>query len=407
MSQMLRSSGEQRNTAPRRKRAESKSSTAGAAVAAAGREKVPLAQVPARPEEGAAAEQSVFEVADFPAEAASPAAALSSLKSATQKEQVAVAMPYEAVKQVYQILVEAAAQVFDAAAKEMVPDSAAIIGAVRQARKQLEEGDELLAAVVRQRRDFRSWPERAANVAILSMRLGMGLEADERRCLALGLCGLMHDIGMLTVPPEVLDSPKFTPAQLELLHQHPIKSQQMVQNFGESFAWIGKIVAQVHERRNGKGYPHGLKGEKIHEVARILGAADTYEAMAHPRPDRKAQAMYNAVKEIIDQRNAQFDRRIIRALIHIVSIFPLGSLVKLNNGEIGRVIAVSRTHPTRPTVEIMIDSRGQHLPDPRAFDLENEPMIYIVDPAIDSSFRLGICLCVEAYQEDAQAEQSF
>ena len=105
--------------------------------------------------------------------------------------------------------------------------------------------------------------------------------------------------------------------------------------------------------------------------------------MAHPRPDRKVQAMYNAVKEIIDQRNAQFDRRIIRALIHIVSIFPLGSLVRLNSGKIGRVIAVRKIHPTRPTVEIMVDSRGQHLSELQVLVLEDEPMIYIVNPAIE------------------------
>ena len=119
----------------------------------------------------------------------------------------------------------------------------------------------------------------------------------------------MQDVGMLTILSTVLDKFKLSSTQLKLLHQHPVRSQQMIQNFGESFAWIGNIVVQVHERRNGLGYPRGLKGEKIHEVARILGLADAYEAMAHPRPDRKAQAMYNAVKEIIDQGNAQFDRR--------------------------------------------------------------------------------------------------
>ena len=105
--------------------------------------------------------------------------------------------------------------------------------------------------------------------------------------------------------------------------------------------------------------------------------------MAQPRADRQARVTYNALKEIIDLRNSLFDRRLIKALIHIVSIFPLGSLVKLNNGEIGRVVATSRLHPTRPTIDVLIDPRGRRLPEPRQIDLQDEPMLYIVDPAIE------------------------
>ena len=82
-------------------------------------------------------------------------------------------------------------------------------------------------------------------------------------------------------------------------------------------------------------------------------------------------------------RNSLFDRRLIKALINIVSIFPLGSLVKLNNGEIGRVVATSRLHPTRPTVDVLVDPRGRRLSDARQIDLQDEPMLYIVDPAIE------------------------
>ena len=384
MGQMLRSSRVKHNARAQKKNVVSALSVADVAGVAAGRARPSPVKILAYSQEDVAVEeQAVFAVPDFSAETASTDEEFYPLEAATREEFPPSAAPPEATGLIYQGLVEAAAMVFDAAAKKMVPDSAAIIGAVRQAYVQLKEGGGLLAEIVRQRRDFRSWPERAANVAILSMRLGMELEADKRRCLALGLCGLMHDLGMLTIPPEVLDKFKLSSTHLKLLHQHPVRSQQMIQNFGESFAWIGNIVVQVHERRNGLGYPCGLKGEKIHEVARILGLADAYEAMAHPRPDRKVQAMYNAVKEIIDQRNAQFDRRIIRALIHIVSIFPLGSLVRLNSGKIGRVIAVSRIHPTRPTVEIMVDSRGQHLSELQVLVLEDEPMIYIVNPGIE------------------------
>lgn len=195
----------------------------------------------------------------------------------------------------------------------------------------------------------------------------------------------MHDLGMASLPAEVLEARRFTSEQRAHLHRHPLESQRLVQSFCKGFAWIGKIVVQVHERSDGTGYPAVIKGEQLHEFARVIGLADTYEAMVHPRPDREARAVYHVVKEIIDLRNTLFDRQLVKALIHIVSIFPLGSLVKLNNEEIGRVVGTSRLHPTRPTVEVLLDARARRVNPPRQIVLEEEPMVYVVDPAIEES----------------------
>ena len=288
-----------------------------------------------------------------------------------------------AVRQVYEGLSQAAAAIFAAAEANTVPDAPVVVGAVRAALSLLEQGDDLLTETVRRRAEADSWSRRSANVAIMAMRLGRGVDYDERRNLALGLCGLMHDLGMLTVPDEILRAGRLSPEQLKLLRQHPVESQRIVRTFGKAFEWIAKVVVQVHERRDGSGYPMGLAGEDIHEFARIIGLVDSYEAMAQPRADRQARVVYNALKEIIDQRNSLFDRSLIKALIDIVSIFPLGSLVKLNNGEVGRVVMTSRLHPTRPTVDILMDPRGRRLPKARQLDLQEEPMLYIVDPAIE------------------------
>ena len=227
------------------------------------------------------------------------------------------------------------------------------------------------------------WAKRSPNATVLALKLGLELEYDDRKVLALGLCGLMHDIGMLSIPEEVLNERRFNPEQLALLQRHPEESQRMVQSFGKAFRWIGKVVVQTHERQDGSGYPRGLKGEEIHEFARIIGLVDTYEAMAHPRADREAQVVYNALKEILDLRNSLFDPTLIEALIYIVSIFPVGSLVKLNDGEIGRVAGTSRLHTTRPTVDILLDPGGRKLSDLRQMNLGDKPMLYIVDPAIE------------------------
>jgi len=310
---------------------------------------------------------------------------LEEMESFEKVEESAAAEPARPEAGAYQRLVAVADQIFTAAAEGTALDEGAVIAALRQVLAQLQQSDGLLAETVRQRRETRTWPQRAANTAVLSMRLGLEIEYDDRRCLAVGLCALMHDLGMLKVSEEVLNSRRLTLEQQTLLHQHPVESQKMVTAFRPAFAWIGKIVVQVHERQDGSGYPRGLRGDEIHEMARIIGLADTYEAMTHPRADREGRVTYHALKEIIDLRTSLFERRLIKALINIVSIFPLGSLVQLNNGEIGRVIGTSRLHPTRPAVEILVDSRGRRLEEPHLLNLEDEPMLYIVDPAIEES----------------------
>ena len=193
----------------------------------------------------------------------------------------------------------------------------------------------------------------------------------------------MHDLGMLKVPKEVLQEESLSAEGFALLGRHPVETQRILGDFGPAFARLGKIVVQVHERRDGSGYPQGLNRDEIHEIAQLVGLADTYLAMAHPRIDRPGVVVYNALKNVIDMRRTLFDIKLVKALINIVSIFPLGSLVKPNNNEIGRVIGTSRLHPTRPKVEVLLYSRGQPLKPPRQMVLEEEPMVYIVNPAIE------------------------
>ena len=285
--------------------------------------------------------------------------------------------------EIYERLVRVTEEVFAAARTGKIPEEGPIIRVLRACMGKLREGEALLAETMRQHEGVPDLAERGANSAILSMRLGMELGADDKRCLAVGLCGLLHDLGMLKVPEEAIQDKKLDAAGLELLKRHPIESQRILEDFGPAFAWVGRIVVQVHERRDGSGYPRGLSREEVHEIAQLVGLADTYLAMAHPRADRPALVVYNALKAVIDMRRTIFDNKLVKALINIVSIFPLGSLVKLNNNEIGRVIGTSRLHPTRPKVEILLDSRGRPQKPPRQMVLEEEPMVYIVNPAIE------------------------
>ncbi|MBI2504482.1 MAG: HD domain-containing protein [Candidatus Latescibacteria bacterium] len=316
----------------------------------------------------------------------------------------------EATLDLYNNLIAAAQLIYEATLNSTPLAIDALVKAVKGALRSFANGDQLLTEAVRQRSNTSNqeqsdrlltqqpsppqetpasaslaWSQRAVNGAILSMRLGQEIEYDERHNLAVGLCGLMHDTGMLKLPEEILKASRMTPQQLEVMRNHTLESKRIVEGFGPDLAWMGAIVAQVHERYDGSGYPQKLKEEEIHEFARIIGLADTYEAMAHPRADRAALVVYTALNEIIDMRNKLFDPHLIKSLIRIVSIFPLGSLVKLNNGAIGRVVGANRLYPTRPLMEVMLDPRGRKVTPSYLLNLAEEPMLNISDPAIDES----------------------
>jgi len=289
----------------------------------------------------------------------------------------------------YERLVAAAQCVYDAASNETRPDSATLIDSLNAAIASLREDDSLLTESVKQRDTERTMPVQTAQVTALSLRLGLEIGLDDRRCLALGLCSLVHDIGMLTLPEDLLSSAKLTSEQFQQLRNHTYESQRMIELFGSEFDWMGKVVVQIHERHGGGGYPLGLAGKEIHELARIIGLADTYVAMATPRVHREAKVTYNALHEIMDVRSKFFDPDNIKALIRVVSIFPLGSLVKLNNGAIGRVVGANRLYPTRPLMEMLIDPQGIHLNPTLMIDLGAEPLVFIVAPAIKESVLTG------------------
>lgn len=307
--------------------------------------------------------------------------------TAPQQETAVPDAPPETVPagEVYSELVATAQRVFDAAQSESTLEVGAIGEILHQVHRSFAEDDQLLTEAIRQRTTNTPRAQRVANTLLLATRLGMEIDYDESTLSELGLCTLTHDIGMLTIPADVFDSPKLSAEQLALLRDHPNKSREMVGALGEAFTWMGDVVVQVHERHDGSGYPQGLRGNEIHEYARIIGLADMYEALGHPRSDRKAHVIYNALTTIIDTRNKHFDPRLIKALINIVSIFPLGSLVKLNNNQVGRVVGANKLYPTRPLVETLLDHRGKRVKVTQLVHLEEEPMLYIVDPAIDES----------------------
>ena len=113
---------------------------------------------------------------------------------------------------------------------------------------------------------------------------------------------------------------------------------------------------------------------------KVIALVDTYTTLTVPPSSRPRLKPYEAIREIVKTRNDQFPAALIKALLSEISVFPPGTIVRLNTEEVGRVIAVNRHHPLRPKLEIVADSKGHRLPAPKLLDLSEAPFLYITGP---------------------------
>ncbi len=221
----------------------------------------------------------------------------------------------------------------------------------------------------------------APNVAIFSIKIGRGLNYDPEELTALAMAALCHEVGMSCVPPDVIEaSGRYSRRQLAQIREHPEHARKVLSALGERYEWLTTAVAQEHERIRGDGYPQGLKGEDICEFAKIIGLADVFESLSHPRTFRKAFIAFDALREVIAMRDRFFPAAIIRALVSEVSVFPLESYVQLNTGETARVVRTSPDKLLRPAVVVEYDASGQKLKRPKLVDLALRPLLYVTKP---------------------------
>jgi len=145
---------------------------------------------------------------------------------------------------------------------------------------------------------------------------------------------------------------------------------------------IARAALEHHERWDGKGYPRRLTGEDIGLFSRIVTVADAYEAMVSERPYRNSMIGYTAMRAILSDNGKHFDPQVLKSFLESMGIFPVGSIVQLNNSSIGRVSENHPEAPLRPKLDLLIDELGNRLEGHEALDLLTKKALFIVK-AID------------------------
>ncbi|WP_026244517.1 HD-GYP domain-containing protein [Dasania marina] len=202
--------------------------------------------------------------------------------------------------------------------------------------------------------------QHAISASIWAVALGrhLGLPKADLQTLAIGVT--LFDIGKMFLPSELIHKQgRLTDDEFTLIQSHvPLGLEKVIKSGGINNT-IKDIIAYHHERYDGTGYPHRLKGDDIPIFARIAAIADCYDAITSTRPYAPAISPVTAIKKLYDWRGHAFQSELIEEFIQAIGIFPAGTLVELSSGEVGVVLAEYRTRRLRPKIIQLLD-RDKH-----------------------------------------------
>ena len=202
--------------------------------------------------------------------------------------------------------------------------------------------------------------ERGIRLAILSMAIASELGWDESHIYEVGLCGLVHDWGMFCLPKSLQDPqhPVLSDHIAELTN-HPLHTLTLLESIPKLSKSVLLAATQVHENGDGSGYPRGITKEHIHPFANILHVADAYISLTAGMRGRQAFLSYDVIVYLLHQVQVnRMDEKAIRALLKVVSLFPLGSLVELSDGSKAQVLRRNPKQYSSPIVQKLSSVRS-------------------------------------------------
>jgi HD-GYP domain-containing protein (c-di-GMP phosphodiesterase class II) len=221
----------------------------------------------------------------------------------------------------------------------------------------------------------------SVNSAVLSALCALDLNLPHHKLLNIITGALLHDVGMLRLPKAVTEKRGgLSEAELQIIRSHPMLGYKIVVKELHFLDEVSYIVMQHHEHWNGAGYPNHLLGGDIDIGARIVSIADAFEAMVSPKSYRNSITGNQAVKNLLSDNSRRFDPTILKAFVLIMGIYPIGSIVRLNNGAVARISEVRAIAPLRPKVQIIVDENNKIYRNEQGefLDLFTEKSLYIV-----------------------------
>lgn len=203
---------------------------------------------------------------------------------------------------------------------------------------------------------------------MISLARQLGLDAAATRDA--GLAGLLHDMGKAVMPVDVLNKPgKLTDSEFKVMKSHPVRGYEMLREGGTATDGALDVCLHHHEKIDGSGYPHGLRGEQISLLAKMGAVCDVYDAITSNRPYKNGWDPAEAVRKMADWRGGHFDDLVFQAFVRSVGIYPVGSLVRMQSGRLAVVCEQNPESLVAPKVKVFFSTRSQLHVAPELLDL--------------------------------------
>lgn len=201
--------------------------------------------------------------------------------------------------------------------------------------------------------------EHSVKTALLSAAVGITFKLPPHKLIELGTAGLLHEIGMVKLPPQIYMSDKpLTPQQRKAITTHTVLGFKILREYSFPMP-VCLGVLECRERLDGSGYPRGLTDEKLSMYGRVIAVTSSFAALVSNRPYRPPKDAHASLLELLKGRRTLYDERVLRALVANLSLYPIGSYVELANGYRGIVVETNDADPRAPLVRLLASQKGE------------------------------------------------
>lgn len=206
--------------------------------------------------------------------------------------------------------------------------------------------------------------EHCLNVSVLAIAFGRHLRMDRQDLIRLGTGGLLHDVGKMKIPDEILNKPgRLTEEEFAVMKQHSEIGKELLTKSQGSLNYAVDVAFNHHERMDGKGYPRGLFASELSEYARIISIVDAFDAMTSNRCYDRSRSTLDALKTIYRDRDKHFDEQLALEFIQLMGPYPPGTIVELVNGAVGIVLSSELKKRHLPRIRLILDQQKHKQPE--------------------------------------------
>jgi putative nucleotidyltransferase with HDIG domain len=292
-----------------------------------------------------------------------------------EKRQDGIGSDMAAIRQLYSNAVAAAEHVWESAETEGMPDVPAALQAVEGLAEAVTQNRTALVALTAMRTYDNYTFTHMVNVSILTMGQARALGIEGRLLREFGLSALMHDIGKVRTPKEILNKPdKLTDDEFVVMRRHVVDGAEILRRTPEMPILAPVVAFEHHLRLDGTGYPFGVRREALNVGTMLCSISDIYDAMRSQRAYQQAFPTERILAVLKRNDGTQFDQHLVRRFVQLLGIYPPGNLVRLSTGEVAVVAKVHAPDPYRPRVRVLFDRTGARLDLPIERNLWEAPL---------------------------------